>query len=806
MAALALALALPAAAAAQQDEAGTLSGSVLDAARATPIAGARVSLLPDGPGVLPDPEDPSFLQGARVTVSGEDGNYRFTGLPPGRYRLHVSRVGYRAGTLGVELRGAADSRVSVSLTVQPITLAPVQARGHTPDPFGRARAGQDEVEEGRLAAERLRREAFVSTDVRALTHADVVEAVTLGESDLFRAVQRLPGVATRDDYTAELWTRGAAWDQTRVYFDGVPLFNPLHGVGAFSGVSPNAVGAAFLHPGVLPTGQGGGAAGVLDLRTRRAAGEGEVNGLVDLSLVSTALALDQRVLDGRGGWMLSGRRTYLDWLTAGVERAFGWNDVRVPYSFSDLAGRADLRMGGAALEASGLMERDRITDDVPDIIHRTTATWGNTAGRITLAAPFRGWDTRHTVSVSRYSARVTPLPVEEPHGESPSERPSRNRVAQLAVEGQAQRGGWSGGWLFARQTADYRGPSPIPNPRPDDRARFASGRALPFAAAWAERRWEPLPDLTVQAGLRLEGGAAVRNGGSLRPAPRLTARWRATEDVTFSAGVGRGWQYSQAVLPAGLSVGSFQATYLWLLAGDEVPAIRADVATAGVEAWFGDGWIADANLYLRRATGVAVPHPEPGFVSGAPLFAEAENRAYGVETSVRRIVGRWTASAGYTWARSELRAGGYTYPAPEDRTHTLDATTLARVSRNLRVGAAFTAASGASFTRRYLGWIVADEHGDFVDNYFRGLPGEGRTRAYASLDLLLDWSRAFRGWELGAYLQLRNVLGRDNPARYNVSIPCEQFGTSACAPRTGAQDQFQPGLPTLPLIGFRARF
>ncbi|HEV3051228.1 MAG TPA: TonB-dependent receptor, partial [Longimicrobium sp.] len=748
IAALALLLATPLAA---QPGAGTISGSILDAQRAQPIAGARVVLLPDGAGALPSDDD-AFIPGARVAVSDPVGAYRFTGLPAGRYRLHVSRVGYRGTALGVELRGSADSRVSVSLSVQPIVLAPVQAQGEAPQSFGRPARGarQDEADAARLAAERLRLREYVSTDVHGLSQQDVLEAVTLGEADVFRALQRIPGVTTRDDYTAELWTRGAPWDQTRVFFDGVPLFNPLHGVGSFSGVSPNAIGAAWLHPGVLPSALSGAAAGVLDLRSRRASGEGRVNGLADLSLVSSGLALDQRVMDGRAGWMVAGRRTYLDALAAGIGAATG-EEVSIPYAFWDVTARGDLALGeSAALEASALVEQDQIRDEIYDLVEDATASWGNSAGRVTLAMPLGGWRTRHTVSISRYGARVRELPDEE-NGLAP--RSAVNRLGHMAVSGEVEpRGGWSGGWELSRLTAGYEGPSPVLQPRDEDRPLFGPSRALTMGAAWAERRWSPGARTILLAGLRVEGGEAVRDGEPLRLAPRLTGRIDLGRDVTVSAGLGRSWQYTHALLPGGLAIGSFQAGYLWLLADERVPAVHSDVATAGIEAWFGDGWIADLDVYLRRSEGVTVPRPEPGEMKGVALFSAARNDARGMELSVRRLVGRWTVSAGYTLAWSELLADGYRYPAPEDRRHALDLTTMARVLSSLRVGAAFTAASGATFTRRFTVDQEVDPDGRYVDVIHTGEPGAGRAPGYASLDLLVDWTRTFRGWDLSAYV------------------------------------------------------
>jgi len=202
---------------------GAIVGAVLDAATGFPVTGATVVVQPDAIGVFPGPATGSaFATATRTASSDAMGGYRFHGLAPGAYRVYVSRYGYRPYSVVVELRGD-DAAVSVALDADPIALDPLRARAHPRGPFERRHGFADDPELTRLMAADMRRRQFLTTDVRELTYTDVVEAVTLGEPDVFRALQRLPGVTTRSDYTAELWTRGAPWGHTRVYYDGVPL-------------------------------------------------------------------------------------------------------------------------------------------------------------------------------------------------------------------------------------------------------------------------------------------------------------------------------------------------------------------------------------------------------------------------------------------------------------------------------------------------------------------------------------------------------------------------------------------------------
>jgi hypothetical protein len=809
--------------------AGTISGLIVDAGSSLPLVDATVVLETRGPGAFPARTRGSsaFLQGTRTTRTDSAGRYRFAEVSPGEYRLHVQRLGYRSATVEVDLRGITGSTVSVGLEVEPVALQPVEvsAPGMGPgETYGRRELGRargNEEGERRVAVERLRQEFHLASDVRAVTHADVAEGITLGETDLFRALQRLPGVSAGDEYSAELWTRGAPWDQTRVYFDGLPLFHPVHALGGFSGVNPDAIGAVFLHPGVQPVALGGGAAGVLDLRSRRGRGSGKLRGTGELSLVSARGALDRASEDGRHAWMAAGRRTYLDLATGLAEWILTRDQTyRLPYSFRDLAARYDHQVGDDThLEVSGLLQWDAINSTNSNLLNRISSDWGGGAARTTLHTAWGGVQTRHTLGFSGFGSVVRPqnedlqLAPGNFNSEPPVE-PSSNRILYFTFRGEIDPRGasgapaaWSAGYELVNQEIRFAGPRPLalalldPHPvllRRDDR--------LHYVGLWGERRWNPAEALTVTTGLRLEAGPAVRNGGSLRLAPRAAGRYQLTPELSLSAAAGRTYQYAQAVGPSGAPADQgLQSDYLWVLAGDSVPAARADVATLGMERWLGAGWLGGVTAYLRRTTGVAAPDPTPGLLREKPLFVSGANTARGVELSARRLAGRWTASAAYTLGASTMEAGGLRFPASSEQRHALDLTTLLRVGPYWQIGAAYTAASGTPYTRTLQGKVVCELGGTncrWQEEPRQEDPSGERHRAYQSLDLLTEWTRASRGWNLGVFLQLHNVLNHRNPGRYLGSEGA--YCTRECWGYE--RDEFLPGLPMVPVLGARVTF
>jgi hypothetical protein len=813
----------------QAQEAVAVAGRVLDAGTGQPVPGALVVLEPLPGGLVVDPRSGAVIAPARTMVTGAGGEYRFGELPPGRYRLHVQRIGYRAATLEAEVHRPVDARLSIALELEPIALRPVLVEDRAASPFQRAANAPFELDAARVGSERQRQTTFLTPDARVLTYADVMDGVTLGEADVLRALQRFAGVATRDDYTAELWTRGASWSQTRVTFDGMPLFNPVHAVGLLSAITPEVLGVVFFHPGVRPVSAAEGAAAVVDLRSRRASGHGEVKGVADVSMASAKLALEQQVGDGRAAWIIAGRRSYFDLFRRGLDW-LSLSDVDLPYAFHDLTGRLDVSLGkGAALEASALWEEDRLFGDVVGVLERTRAHWGNAAGRVTLHAPIAGLRSSHTAALSRYAARVQeydaverggPPPWMEPRSENdllyfrltgeiaPIAAGTSISAASEASNGPAR---WSAGYEFTWRVARYDGPLPRYHPvKPDTIVRIRRQGELGTAALWTEARIGSAR-LMVNPGLRVEVGDEVSNAPAFRLAPGVSMRWAMSPEQSFSIAVGRSWQYVQAIALAGPSPHpAFHASQFWLWAGEDEPALRADVATIGTERWLGDGWLASITAFARETEGVGLPHPAPGALNRRPLFVVGQNRARGLDASIRRVGARWSTAVAYSYGTSNMTAEDLTFPAAADRRHALDVMAGVRIAPSVRIGAAYTAMSGAPYTRAmFLGTpeeCTLFGYGCHGPTAAVQRPNAERTPSYRSLDASIHWNRALGSVEVSAYAQVRNLFDRDNATTYS--------GTSVVARTTDRpqglvrvlEDRFERGLPRLPMLGARLTF
>lgn len=800
---------------------GSISGVVIDAASAEPVAHARVELELLHAESSEGERYSRELPGARAVRTDSAGAYRFARVPPGGYRVRVLRPGYAGATVDVHLDGPVDRRVTVGLEFRPVALRTIEVVGLPAQPYARTRAPAAVVAGARAHVARQRQATHLQTDARELTAADVAEAITLAEPDVFRALQRTPGVGTRDDYTATLWVRGAPWAQTRVYFDGLPLYNPTHAGWLFSSINPSAIGEAEFLPGVRSAEWGEGAAGILSIRSRRGRA-GRMGGSGELSLASAQAGLDGPLPRG-GSWMLAARRTYVDLLTSAWQGLGIADSVHIPYDFSDLSGRVDLPLvGGARLEASGLAEQDRLRGDVRGMLERNHGRWGNRAGRVTLAAPLGGLELQATVGATRFATMLYEDTLRAPDAVSLTDPEEFTRgpatlatleseidhdlvAVRLAPSAPGQRLRWAVGAGTIRDLIRYDGPLSLMGqglPRlpgtPDGEARFVLfPTELRHRVAWGEWRVAPVEPLEIQVGLRFEFGDSMPNVGEVRSAPRVALRWHPVPALGLSAGWARSHQYTQAIGATGGPVGpQLHVGNLWLIAGI-YPVLRSEIVTAGAEGWLADGLLVTANLYRRNADGITEPDPAVGPLPDRDLYVLGENEARGAELSLRKLAGRWTASLGYAYGESEMRVDTtYRYPSSADVRHAADATASLQWSERLRVGGAFSYSSGVPYTR-----IVAGEPPVL------GTANAHRTPAYASLDLLVDYTTRIRTWNVGLYLQLRNTLGRDNRVTYSGSYEsCDGTPVLAgdpCAGVRGVHDEFNAGLPRLPLIGAR---
>ncbi|MEM7414895.1 MAG: carboxypeptidase-like regulatory domain-containing protein [Gemmatimonadota bacterium] len=752
----------------------------------------QLSASPDSQAVLPE-----VL--ARV-VTDDVGGYHFSGLATGLYRVTVERLGYHPAAVEVHLRGSGSSRVTLALDVAPIELRPLSV-----SVTGQLLGGS--VGPAAVVAAPEVRSPPIETAVGSHHFAarDARWALAFGEADVLRAVQRLPGATTRDEWTAEVWTRGGAASHTRVLYDGLPLFRPVQAAGFLSGADALSLDGVSYYPGARGLDRGGGVVGVVELTSRRAT-EGR-RFTAFLSPASTGLSAQGRFWDGRAGYTVAGRRSWLDvasWLLG--DRG---SESSLPFGFmmETTSGRADYVLSEeSSVAISWLTARDRLDGSIPAEVHQSTGEWVNDLTKVEWVRRSGRLRLFTELGRSRYRANAGP-DLSEP---ACSDCPDIVRLEPLGVDLdrvllRVSLSPWAGGprsWLVgvgaSRTTLAQTG------------AAVASAGGGPESSAadqvdaWARRRlgsdrWG------AEVGARASVSSSEGGGPQVRWAPSVSMTGRVSESLRISVVGQRTLTHTQSVGPSGSTFGpGFYPGESWVLGGVRSGPAVTDVVEARAQLRLSESWDAVSAAWLRRSHGVLERRMVPGrFAASEPALGSTrsvvlEHRidAKGSEVTIRRGgPHRWTGFGSYSWTRADARSALGSGPATTERRHIVDVSVRTRWSERVRSVLAFHGASGFPLSR------VFDGQSEVVQT---SLVATGP--AYASLDVGLDWVRPGESISWRVALQVRNVLARAGRSAYRRSTCDGGVPTVDGCPGT-TRDLYHEGITfPLPLVAIEARF
>ncbi len=142
--------------------------------------------------------------------------------------------------------------------------------------------------------------------------------VVMGEKDILKVIQMLPGVQTVGEGAAGFNVRGSAADQNMIYVNKVPVYNSSHLFGFFTSFSPDIVKDFTLYKSNLPASYGGRLASFFDITAR----QGNLNKYTargGVSPVTARLSLEGPIQKGKSSFILAGRSTYSDWILGRLE-------------------------------------------------------------------------------------------------------------------------------------------------------------------------------------------------------------------------------------------------------------------------------------------------------------------------------------------------------------------------------------------------------------------------------------------------------------------------------------------------------
>lgn len=284
----------------------TISGYIEDARSAEKLIGANVY-------------DKTSYKGTTTNVYGF---FSFT-LPTDSFELIFSYVGYQPQKLKFNL--SKDTIITIRLNPA-IQLKEVEVSAEKLSEKIQERSQMSMIE-------------IPMEQIKSLP-------VLLGERDVLKVIQLLPGVQSGGEGTSGLYVRGGGPDQNLILLDGVPVYNASHLFGFFSVFNPDAINSVQLIKGGFPARYGGRLSSVIDIRMKEGnLQDYKVEGSV--GVVASKLTIEGPIKKDKASFIISARRTYIDILAQPFIRALSkaeQNNLRAGYYFYDLNAKVNYRI------------------------------------------------------------------------------------------------------------------------------------------------------------------------------------------------------------------------------------------------------------------------------------------------------------------------------------------------------------------------------------------------------------------------------------------------------------------------------
>ncbi|MBX2893795.1 MAG: carboxypeptidase-like regulatory domain-containing protein [Cyclobacteriaceae bacterium] len=730
-----------------------------------------------------DNSSKEYLSGVNIKLDDKNGTYSngygFYSLKVQagvQVTLHYSFVGYQTQThTFVPTENVA---LNIDMLPKTLELSEVLISSSTENDF------QNELEK-------------VSLDIS--TTKDIPALV--GEKDVIKVLQLLPGAQRGTEGSTALYVRGGSADQNLIMLDDALVYNANHLFGFFSIFNGDALKSVDYWKGGFPARYGGRISSVIDIKMKDG-NKHELKGEGGIGLLSSRLTLEGPIKKEKSSFLFSTRRSYIDIIT----RPFMSGESLDAYRFYDLNTkfnttineRNNLFLGGY-LGNDRLLTKEFTIRTQSTIKTKTDLGWGNATGSLRwnhvfgnqlfanttlLYSHFRFYlqdeytrlgtnanstKTKNTSAITDYSAKV-----------DLDYFPSNKHVIK---------GGLALSYhIFSPR--DYR--------TQDQATGFDSSSTQIFrnkeVNAYVEDTWTFSSKLSANYGIRIVSyDTYFKNYAALEP--RMNLFYALTTAVTMNASYTRANQFVHLLSNTGIGL----STDLWVPVTEASPPQQADQLAVGVMTHLSKPKltisIESYRKYLRNMV---------AYKSNAPfLVIDGENQgvnwednitigkgwSYGTEVLVQKKTGTITGWIGYTLSWTihqfdEINNGKRFFPRQDSR-HNISLVGVYTISPKVKVSATWVYGTGNALTVPQGFYYGNTANGtnirgslnnnvitnELVNTQINSIPYFGsqnsfRAEAYHRMDVAIQLhkkkKRYVRYWEFGLF----NAYNRQNPFYY----------------------------------------
>lgn len=690
------------------------------------------------------------------------GFYSIT-LPQKNYKISVSHIAYQSLTFDLALNKD---------TVININLSPGIALSQEVVVVGRRR-------ESNVKAAQMGKVTLPIEQIKSIP-------AFLGEIDLLKTIQLLPGIRNAGEASAGIYVRGGGPDQNLIMLDDAVVYNSGHLFGFFSIFNADAIKNVTLIKGGMPAQYGGRLSSVLDISMKEGNNQKmQVDG--GIGLIASRLSIQAPIKKDKASFIVSARRTYIDAITKPFVKESS-QFYGSGYYFYDLNAKINYRFSDKdRIYLSGYFGRDVFDFSNSKQSLKVNIPWGNATGTFrwnhifnkklfaNTTAVYNDYNFTFRASQDNFlvqlSSGIRDIGVKQDFDFYPS---SKHKI---------KFGGYYTFHKFIPSIVNGKQDSVVFNPL---------NAQVKYAHEWAgyvQDEWDISDKINVNAGLRYslfqqvgkykryvtdafgnrtdsmvyKAGQPVKTYAG--PEPRLTFRYSINDVSSVKASVTRNLQYIHLVSNAGTTL----PTDIWVPSSYKVSPQKSWLYAFGYFRNFdNNAYETSVEMYYKKMQN-QIEYRE-GFTPNTLNDAEDDfvfgrGYSYGAELFVNKVKGRLTGWVGYTlswtWRKFDELNSGNKFPAKYDRRHDLSVAGTYKLNEKWKFSGAFVYATGnaATLPQRFyiVGGVLSQEYSNI--NQYR-LPSYHRIDLSAILSPRNKKQRKVKSeWVFSVY----NIYSRQNP-------------------------------------------
>ncbi len=605
----------------------------------------------------------SVRAGAAGTSSNEYGFYSLT-LPQGKYVLEVSSVGLQSKTIEFLLN--KDTVLNILLDEEAAALEEVTVIG---------RSNRRSLSSPQMGIEKL-----TTREIKNIP-------VLMGERDLLKTIQLLPGIKSAGDGNSGFFVRGGAADQNLILLDEAPVYNASHLLGFFSTFNSDAIKDVAVYKGGMPAQYGGRLSSVLDIKMNDGNNQ-DYNVSGGIGVISSKVNIEGPIQKDKSSFLVSARRTYADLFTKLSKDSVARENK---LWFYDINAKMNYELGSKdRLYVSGYFGADKL-----GAADNFALLWGNATGTLRWNHIFNKKLFSNTSLIfSNYNYEV-----KIKGGANDVSIFSQIRDYNFKEELQ---------WFLDSKNNIRIGVNSIYHTmRPGDvtssetssyNSQYLQKRYSWENAIYASNVWKASEKFNLSYGLRFTGFSILGAGDfyTINPAgeildtlrykkgdfvktyfnlePRLAASYQLSKSSSIKVSYVRNVQNLHLIS----SSASGNPTDKWVASTNIIkPEISDQVSLGYYKNLAGNLYELSTEVYYKTMQN-QVDYKDGANVFNGSNAIEAEllfgkGRAYGLEAMIKKKAGKFTGWISYTLSKTERKIDGINngswYRARQDRTH-----------------------------------------------------------------------------------------------------------------------------------------